>query len=261
MNGPVDPATWSTVPKLSPLMGDERFTGLDASVLDFWRFALSDLRTNNTRGHLAEFLVARALGVTAERVEWDDYDVLWQDVKIEVKSSAYLQAWPQRAPSQIRFTNLQSRAWGDITAGLSSEKTYKADIYVFCVHTIQQHDAYDPLDVNAWAFYILPRAVLGELSVQSLGLATVARLTTAVHYPQLADAILAHVSAPHAQYWRRTGAAVRYFKLVGHRDYILKDDAWVRYDLYKSGPSWWRLTGEIDTDIITEDELPPSAPR
>ena len=45
------------------LRGDEAFVGVDAQVLDFWRFAMSDLRMNNTRGYLAEFLVARALGL------------------------------------------------------------------------------------------------------------------------------------------------------------------------------------------------------
>jgi hypothetical protein len=32
----------------------------DASVLDFWRWALGDLRMNTARGYLAEFLVACA---------------------------------------------------------------------------------------------------------------------------------------------------------------------------------------------------------
>ena len=84
---------------------------------------MSDLRVNNVRGYLAEFLVTRALGVTAKRVEWDDYDLLREGITIEVKSSAYLQAWPQRGPSQIRFTGLRGRAWGDITKGLSIEKS------------------------------------------------------------------------------------------------------------------------------------------
>lgn len=92
------------------LQGDERFSGVDATVADFWRFALPDLRMNNARGWLAEFLVARALGVDAVRVEWDDFDVIWGDVKIEVKSSAYLQSWAQTKPSAIKFGGLRSRS-------------------------------------------------------------------------------------------------------------------------------------------------------
>jgi hypothetical protein len=142
-------AGWIDAPKLPPLGGDELFIGAgDATVLDFWRSAMSDLRTNNTRGYLAEFLVTRSLGVVAERVEWDDFDVLWDGVEIEVKSSAYLQSWSQRRLSQIKFTGLRGRSWGDITTGLAAERNYKADVYVFAVHTTQQHDACNPLNVN-----------------------------------------------------------------------------------------------------------------
>jgi len=49
-------------PGPSPLTGQEPFDGLDATVLDFWRWAMSDLRVNNVRGYLAEFLVAKAVG-------------------------------------------------------------------------------------------------------------------------------------------------------------------------------------------------------
>lgn len=78
------------------LDGSERFQGVDASVLDFWRFAMSDLRMNNVRGYLAEFLVARAVGARGNRVEWDAYDVLTPDgVRVEVKVRGYLQSWAQ----------------------------------------------------------------------------------------------------------------------------------------------------------------------
>jgi hypothetical protein len=58
-----------------PLDGSERFTGLDATVADFWRWAFSDLRDNTTRGILAEFLVARAVGdKRGLRIGWDNFD-------------------------------------------------------------------------------------------------------------------------------------------------------------------------------------------
>lgn len=59
----------TVVPDPIALDGSEQFAGVDASVLDFWRFAMSDLRMNNVRGYLAEFLVARAVGATSNRVE------------------------------------------------------------------------------------------------------------------------------------------------------------------------------------------------
>ncbi len=46
------------------------------TVLDFWRWALGDLRMNTARGYLAEYLVARAVDAkSAHRVEWDAWDV------------------------------------------------------------------------------------------------------------------------------------------------------------------------------------------
>lgn len=69
----------------------------DFTILDFWRWADSDLLSNALRGRLAEFLVARALDLPFEpRREWMAYDLMTRDdVKIEVKSSAYVQGWFQ----------------------------------------------------------------------------------------------------------------------------------------------------------------------
>ena len=72
---------------------------------------MPDLRMNNVRGYLAEFLVAQAVGSKAARVEWDDYDVLAPDgTRIEVKSSGLLQAWEQAGPSRIVFSGLRGRS-------------------------------------------------------------------------------------------------------------------------------------------------------
>lgn len=105
----------SIAPELAPLLGDEPFVGTDATVIDFWRFALSDTRVNVVRGWLAEFIVARALGVSAVRVEWDHADIVWNDhqidgrpVAIDVKSSGYMQVW-RNEPSKITFGGLAAR--------------------------------------------------------------------------------------------------------------------------------------------------------
>lgn len=86
-------------------------------------------------------------------------------------------------------------------------------------------------------------------------------------YPELGDAdhgtdSPARLTGGAAQYWRWTvGSGRRYFKFVDGRDQVLDGDHWVPYDRYRSGPSWWRLTGEADADIIDAGELPPGAPR
>lgn len=179
-----------TPPALPPLDGDSRFGGLDATVEDFWRFALSDLRVNLVRGWLAEFIVARALGVDMVRVEWDAYDVLWGDVRVEVKSSAYLQARTQARPSRPSFDRLRGRLLREDGA-YELEPTFNADVYVFALHTTDSHDQYDRLNLNAWEFYVLPRSTLEKRGDRSIGLPSLRNLTTAVPLAGLRDAVAA----------------------------------------------------------------------
>jgi hypothetical protein len=147
-----------------PLTGHELFSDSGISVLDFWRWASSDLRENIIRGVLAEFLVARAVGdPSALRHAWDNFDVTAPDgTKIEVKSSAYLQSWRQKTLSKITFTGLTGRAYSYETNELDVERTLRADIYVFAMHTCQDPDQYDVLDLASWEFYVVPVAALQE---------------------------------------------------------------------------------------------------
>lgn len=63
------------------------------------------------------------------------------------------------------------------------------------------------------------------------------------------------------EYWRHsTRLGIRYFASSAGQDFILRGGEWVPYDVYKSGPSWWRLTGEIDADAVDRSELPPGTP-
>lgn len=181
---------WLSVPAAARLEPTDHFTGVTATVLDFWRFAMPDLRMNNVRGYLAEFLVSKAVGATGPRVEWDSYDVLSPDgIRIEVKSSAYLQAWEQRSPSRITFTGLRGHTWSP-RAGFSAKASYNADVYVFAVQTAKTHAEYDPLDVNQWEFYVLPAVTVAETGASSLGLGTLHRLAGApLRWVELGPAI------------------------------------------------------------------------
>ncbi|WP_103888729.1 hypothetical protein [Actinacidiphila yanglinensis] len=146
-----------------------------AAVVDFWRFALPDLRVNSTRGVFAEFLVHRAVGSHRPRVEWASHDVETDDgIRIEVKASGYLQAWDQNGPSDIRFSGLRARTWTP-DHGYAPTASYNADVYVFAVETAREPALYDPLDTSQWEFYVLPRPALVELAAGSLGLNTVRR--------------------------------------------------------------------------------------
>ena len=64
----------------TPKTGTESFSYHDQPLgpvlLDFWRWSVSDLVSNATRGMLAEFIVANALGIDlhAVREEWAPID-------------------------------------------------------------------------------------------------------------------------------------------------------------------------------------------
>ncbi|WP_313812207.1 hypothetical protein [Glutamicibacter sp.] len=108
----IEKQPWIIPTPAAGLSGSELFEGMDASIVDFWKFAMSDLRMNNVRGDLAEFLVAKALGIEDYvRTEWDAFDIAYRDQRIEVKSSAYLQAWEQRTLSTIAFSGLRGRRY------------------------------------------------------------------------------------------------------------------------------------------------------
>jgi hypothetical protein len=171
-----------------------------ATVADFWQFALGDLRMNNARGYLAEFLVAKALGMSdVHRVEWDAYDLLVDDrIRVEVKSSAYLQAWEQRQLSRIEFSGLRGTRYhprhGDDPAG----RQFNAHVYVFCVQTAQAHDEYRPLDVTQWDFHVASKDALERAQVgRSVGLATVRRIATLADATTLRDTVLAAADGQH----------------------------------------------------------------
>ena len=185
------PDGWHTPAAPTPFLGSEVFRGSDAgTVLDFWRYAVPDLRSNTTRGLLAEFLVHRAVGARERNTEWENFDVLTPDgLRIEVKTSAYLQAWKQRRLSEIRFSRLRGRTWTP-EDGSAAAPSYNADVYVFALHAARTHAEYDPLDIGQWRFHVASRAVVEATGQASLGLAAVRRLCgDPVTYEELAAGI------------------------------------------------------------------------
>ena len=110
---------------------------MDATVLDFWRWAFSDRRDNTVRGMLAEFLVAAALGRTETRRKgWDNFDVRTDSgIRVEVKASATSRAG--RKPSTRAWTSAASRlAPGMRTPNeFGTEPEVRADVFVFAVQT------------------------------------------------------------------------------------------------------------------------------
>lgn len=159
------------IPELGPIEverrgGDERFRDgvrdLGFDLTGFWQWSCSDLVSNATRGVLAEYLVAKALGVAdGVREEWAAYDLTAADgTRIEVKSAAYIQSWHQERPSPINFRVPKTRAWDRESNRQSEEVRRQADVYVFAVLANQQQSTLDPLDVSQWEFFVVPTSHL-----------------------------------------------------------------------------------------------------
>ena len=164
-------STWpKDAPALEFLRGDEWFRGngapLGFTMLDYWRWSGSDPLGNAERGVLAEFLVAKALGVaTKPRREWAAYDVTAADLKIEVKSAAYRQSWKQDEPSYIEFGIAKSKeSWNPETGETSKHDppVRAAHVYVFCLLGTKNGSEPDPLDTDQWEFYVLDTASINR---------------------------------------------------------------------------------------------------
>lgn len=127
----------------------------------FWEWAYDDLLANTTRGVLAEYIVANALGIRdAKRVEWDQYDLEIDNVKVEVKSAAYVQTWKQPQLSKIAFSIRPAAGWDARTNTSATSAQRCADVYVFCLLKGEDRDYINPLDVAQWTFYVLSRKEL-----------------------------------------------------------------------------------------------------
>lgn len=167
---------------------------LGFTLLDFWRWSSSDLVSNTLRGSVAEFLVARALGVDGGvRSEWDAYDLKSpRGLRIEVKSASYLQTWTQRRESSIKFDIRPTLAWDADTNAFESERRRQADLYVFALLAHRFKPTLDPLDVSQWEFFLVEAKVLDAKfgARKSASLSSLAKLgPTCCSYGELAAAI------------------------------------------------------------------------
>ena len=137
---------------------------LGVSLQQFWQWSSSDLISNAQRGVLAEFLVARALGVDGGvRTEWDAYDLETESgLKVEVKASGFIQSWAQERLSKVGFDIAPKLSWDASTNVSATEAGRPADVYVFAVHAHTEQASVDPLDVTQWKFYVLGTAVLNQ---------------------------------------------------------------------------------------------------
>ncbi len=127
-------------------------------LLDFWTWAYSDCINNITRGILAEFLVAMALGIDLHkpRDAWAKFDLAYRDKGIEVKSASYHQRWHQEKMSNISFTIPATKAWEEETNILDPEAKRQAFMYVLCLLSEKTRNLVNPLDIDQWVFWVIP---------------------------------------------------------------------------------------------------------
>ena len=165
---------------------------LPLNILSFWQWSSSELLKNALRGKLAEFLVASTIDVIDKtREEWDAYDLITNDgLKIEIKSSSYLQSWSQLELSKIKFGIQPTRKWENDKRSTNAQR--QSDIYIFCILAHKDKKTVNPLDLSQWDFYILDTKVLND-KVPTQKTITLSRLLelnpTKVQYNELKDEI------------------------------------------------------------------------
>ncbi|HHZ94249.1 MAG TPA: hypothetical protein EYN67_01540 [Flavobacteriales bacterium] len=157
---------------------------------NFWEYAYSDFLDNRNRGALGEFIVASALGITQSPLSsWESWDMETKEgIKIEVKTSGYIQTWFQSKLSKPSYGIPKKYGWVGKTNEWDNIKTRQADVYVFCLYTETEKEGANPLNTDHWEFFVLPTIKLPEQL--SLGLPTIKKLTNSCTFAELQTVVL-----------------------------------------------------------------------
>lgn len=177
--------------KAIPKSGNEKITinGFETKygLIDFWRWNVSDLLSNATRGRFAEFIVGTAIGMNPFEIrnEWDLFDLETNDgVKIEVKSAAYIQSWDQMNLSKISFSIKRS---SNLDENKESKPKRHADVYVFCHLKHIDQETIDPMKMEQWDFYVVAtrQLDLSHGNQSSISLNALRKLAKPLNYLEL----------------------------------------------------------------------------
>ncbi len=159
------------------LTGDEHFlyNGVPINRLlnDFWAWQSSDLLDVYTRGAMAEYIVATALGIDSDaRSNWQDHDLEYKSLKIEVKSSTNIlidnsnnSPAIMKTDSGIRFNIAPNRRTHSvIDADWNETDSYRhSDIYIFCLLRFEDLSDTDPMQLERWRFYVIRTSDINSL--------------------------------------------------------------------------------------------------
>jgi hypothetical protein len=167
-------------------------------LVDFWRWAFSDLVSNEVRGVIAEFIVGHALGAVDEsRTSWDAWDLNYRDTRIEVKATGDVQAWaPTGRPPKPSWSIGRRLGWNAKANTYASEPLRSAHLYVLCHWRGKDHSPLTPTVLELWDFYVVPTRVLDEQHSdrKTLSMPQLARLleagdATAAKYSTLKESV------------------------------------------------------------------------
>ena len=192
---------------------DEMFRHKDKdlfSVLDFWQYAYSQL--NGLEDTIAEFLVAKALGITkAENVNyWTAYDMAYRNKRIEVKATSYVHPWNTKI-SKIRTFSIEptnNSYWENADDSINDGKklSRQSEVYVFCLNHNMVIENSDPLRIDDWSFYVIPTFEINNYCVDNpeqkkISLNVVKRLANcAVAFDGLKEAVDTAIDRSDAYY-------------------------------------------------------------
>ncbi|HEY3351423.1 MAG TPA: hypothetical protein VGM13_16725 [Thermoanaerobaculia bacterium] len=133
---------------------------LDLTLLDFWRWSEADLLATSTRARLAEFIVARLLGICTAGPRSDrSPDLRTPDgLAVRVKSASCVTCESRRDHSKIHFTPLPWRAPRRDPS--CAAPLPHARVYVFALLERPERADVNPLDFAQWRFFVPPTAAL-----------------------------------------------------------------------------------------------------
>jgi len=180
---------------------------LPYSMLDFWKWAYSNLILNVSRGTFAEFIVKSALelhgiaGNTEMKTGFDPYDLEGpiiestnQYSRIEVKSAAFVQLWDIKHPERASFSIAPAKMpdeTGDYPH--DAERQRNNDLYVFALYTATDRRR-NILDLSWWDFFVLPTYKIEEdkrlCTQKTISLKKVKEICPTLSFDMLCDAIV-----------------------------------------------------------------------
>ncbi len=191
--------------------GDEKIidngTYLPYTMLNFWQWALSNIKFGMTRGTFANFIVRCSLDIggiptrTTIGTGFEPYDLDGPIIKstrkisrIEVKSSSYLNSetcrYSERASFNISPARLPDNS-GDYRD--DAPKQRNNDIYVFCLYTATDNRR-NILDLSWWEFFVLPTYKIERdenlRKQKTISLSRVKELCQTLQFSMLCDAII-----------------------------------------------------------------------